>query len=81
MLRRRGGAAVRRHRSASRAGRRRRSWARSHGFDYEPENSELPKRWKRGVMSTVGDVRPTTSCWGRFAARPSTSSTSKRLPR
>ncbi|BBU24665.1 trehalose monomycolate transport factor TtfA [Mycobacterium xenopi] len=37
-------------------GRRRRSWARSHGFDYEPENSELPKRWKRGVMSTVGDV-------------------------
>ncbi|BCO38011.1 hypothetical protein BMW24_002815 [Mycobacterium heckeshornense] len=37
-------------------GRRRRSWARSHGFDYEPENSELPKRWTRGVMSTVGDV-------------------------
>src|SRR5581483_2990095 len=37
-------------------GRRRRSWARSHGFDYEPEISELPKRWTRGVMSTVGDV-------------------------
>lgn len=37
-------------------GRRRKSWARSHGFDYEPENTEILKRWKRGVMSTVGDV-------------------------
>src|ERR1700758_657015 len=37
-------------------GRRRRSWARSHGFDYEPESAEIVKRWKRGVMSTVGDV-------------------------
>jgi len=37
-------------------GRRRRSWARSHGFDYEPESAEIIKRWKRGVMSTVGDV-------------------------
>jgi hypothetical protein len=36
--------------------RRRKSWARSHGFDYEPENSELPQRWKRGVMSTVGEI-------------------------
>src|ERR1700722_3805911 len=37
-------------------GRRRRSWARSHGFDYEAESAEIIKRWKRGVMSTVGDV-------------------------
>lgn len=36
--------------------RRRKSWARSHGFDYEPENTEILQRWKRGVMSTVGDV-------------------------
>jgi hypothetical protein len=36
--------------------RRRRSWARSHGFDYEQESNELLKRWKRGVMSTVGDI-------------------------
>ncbi len=37
-------------------GRRRKSWARSHGFDYEPESTEIVQRWKRGVMSTVGDV-------------------------
>lgn len=37
-------------------GRRRKSWARSHGFDYEPENTEIVRRWKRGVMSTVGDI-------------------------
>lgn len=36
--------------------RRRKSWARSHGFDYEPESTDILKRWKRGVMSTVGDV-------------------------
>ncbi len=36
--------------------RRRRSWARSHGFDYESESTDVVKRWKRGVMSTVGDV-------------------------
>jgi hypothetical protein len=36
--------------------RRRKSWARSHGFDYERESIEILKRWKRGVMSTVGDV-------------------------
>ena len=36
--------------------RRRKSWARSHGFDYERESDEILKRWKRGVMSTVGDV-------------------------
>jgi hypothetical protein len=37
-------------------GRRRKSWARSHGFDYEQESAEIVDRWKRGVMSTVGDV-------------------------
>ncbi len=37
-------------------GRRRKSWARSHGFDYEPENTEIPQRWQRGVMSTVGEI-------------------------
>jgi hypothetical protein len=37
-------------------GRRRKSWARSHGFDYEPESAEIVKRWRRGVMSTVGDI-------------------------
>ncbi|KZS71277.1 hypothetical protein A4G29_16260 [Mycobacterium kansasii] len=36
--------------------RRRRSWARSHGFDYERESTEILHRWKRGVMSTVGDI-------------------------
>lgn len=36
--------------------RRRKSWARSHGFDYEPESSDIVQRWKRGVMSTVGDI-------------------------
>ena len=29
---------------------------RSHGFDYEPESTEILSRWDRGVMSTVGDV-------------------------
>ena len=38
-------------------GRRRKSWAKSHGFDYEYESDDLIKRWKRGVISTVGDVR------------------------
>lgn len=37
-------------------GRRRKSWARSHGFDYEPVSTEILDRWKRGVMSTVGDT-------------------------
>jgi hypothetical protein len=37
-------------------GRRRKSWARSHGFDFEPESADIIDRWKRGVMSTVGDV-------------------------
>jgi hypothetical protein len=36
--------------------RRRKSWARSHGFDYERESTQILKRWKRGVISTVGDV-------------------------
>jgi hypothetical protein len=36
--------------------RRRKSWARSHGFDYERDSTDIRKRWKRGVMSTVGDV-------------------------
>jgi len=36
--------------------RRRKSWARSHGFDYERESADILKRWKRGVVSTVGDV-------------------------
>jgi hypothetical protein len=36
--------------------RRRKSWARSHGFDYERESADILKRWKRGVISTVGDV-------------------------
>ena len=36
--------------------RRRRSWARSHGFDYERESTDILDRWTRGVMSTVGDV-------------------------
>lgn len=36
--------------------RRRKSWARSHGFDYERESTEIVQRWARGVMSTVGDV-------------------------
>ncbi|MDT5140159.1 MAG: hypothetical protein QOD58_4421 [Mycobacterium sp.] len=36
--------------------RRRRSWARSHGFDYERESTDILHRWKRGVMSSVGNV-------------------------
>ena len=39
-------------------GRRRKSWARSHGFDYEQESTEILERWKRGVMSTVGSNIP-----------------------
>ncbi len=39
-------------------GRRRKSWARSHGFDYEAESTEILKRWKRGIMSTVGSNIP-----------------------
>ncbi len=39
-------------------GRRRKSWARSHGFDYEQESTEILTRWKRGVMSTVGSNIP-----------------------
>jgi hypothetical protein len=37
-------------------GRRRKSWAKSHGFDYEHESTDILTRWKRGVMSTVGDI-------------------------
>ncbi len=37
-------------------GRRRKSWAKSHGFDYEHESHDLIRRWQRGVMSTVGDI-------------------------
>ena len=37
-------------------GRRRKSWAKSHGFDYEHESRDILNRWKRGVMSTVGDI-------------------------
>ncbi len=37
-------------------GRRRKSWARAHGFDYEPVSDEIVGRWERGVMSTVGEV-------------------------
>ena len=37
-------------------GRRRKAWARSHGFDYEPVSNEILDKWKRGVISTVGDV-------------------------
>src|SRR6202008_1626248 len=33
-------------------------WARSHGFDYEQESTEILKRWKRGIMSTVGSNIP-----------------------
>lgn len=36
--------------------RRRKSWARSQGFDFEPESAEILQRWKRGVMSTVGNA-------------------------
>ena len=37
-------------------GRRRKSWARAHGFDYEQESTEIVGRWTRGVMSTIGDA-------------------------
>src|ERR1700733_5094455 len=37
-------------------GRRRKSWARSHGFDYEQESTEILKRWKRGVMVFIFDL-------------------------
>jgi hypothetical protein len=47
-------------------GRRRKSWARSHGFDYEPENTEILHRWKRGVMSTVGDIPATNVVLGQI---------------
>ena len=50
-------------------GRRRKSWARSHGFDYERESGEIVQRWKRGVMSTVGDV--TALCMSAEPESPS----------
>src|SRR6195952_4463165 len=37
-------------------GRSRKSWANAHGFDYEHGSAEIVSRWKRGVMSSVGDV-------------------------
>ncbi len=37
-------------------GRRRKSWARAQGFDYEEQSTEILDRWKRGVMSTVGEA-------------------------
>ena len=47
--------------------RRRKSWARSHGFDYEQESTEILKRWKRGVMSTVGATsRPSNVVLGQI---------------
>ncbi|MGK2902982.1 MAG: trehalose monomycolate transport factor TtfA [Mycobacterium sp.] len=36
-------------------GRRRKSWAKLHGFDYESESADILSRWKRGIMSTVGE--------------------------
>src|ERR1700752_2889292 len=39
-------------------GRRRKSWARSHGFDYEQESTEIFKRWERGGLATVGSNIP-----------------------
>ena len=47
-------------------GRRRKSWAKSHGFDYEHESTEILKRWKRGVMSTVGDVTASNVVLGQI---------------
>lgn len=38
--------------------RRRKSWARSHGFDFEPESTEILRRWTRGVISSVGGEAP-----------------------
>ena len=60
-------------------GRRRKSWAKSHGFDYEHESRDILQRWKRGVMSTVGDVPPRTLCLARSAARRCSSSISRTL--
>lgn len=37
-------------------GHRRKSWARSHGFDYMPQDKEIVKRWNRGVMSSAGSA-------------------------
>ena len=56
LLRGCGGTPIHRHRPPTRVGRRRKSWARSHGFDYEAESTEIVERWSRGVMSTVGEV-------------------------
>ena len=36
--------------------RRRKTWARSHGFDFERQSHDIMKRWSRGVMSSVGHV-------------------------
>jgi hypothetical protein len=37
-------------------GRRRKSWARAQGFDYEQQSDGVADRWSRGVMATVGDA-------------------------
>ncbi len=34
-------------------GRRRKSWARAHGFDYEQESAEIIDRWKRGESEAM----------------------------
>lgn len=36
--------------------RRRKAWARSHGFDYMPQDREIVQRWNRGVMSSAGSA-------------------------
>ncbi|HTQ22333.1 trehalose monomycolate transport factor TtfA [Mycobacterium sp.] len=46
--------------------RRRKSWARSHGFDFERESTDILQRWKRGVMSTVGNVVPQNVVLGQI---------------
>lgn len=35
-------------------GRRRKAWARSHGFDFMAHDRDIVKRWNRGVTSSAG---------------------------
>src|SRR3546814_14244204 len=50
-------------------GRRRKSWAKSPGFAYEHESADILTRWKRGVMSTVGDVTARNVVLGQFGGQ------------
>ncbi len=63
-------------------GRRRKSWAKSHGFDYEHESADIlkPLETRRDVRPSGRASRPAMWCWDRSAARRCSSSISTMSP-